>query len=174
MVGFCVAYLDVTNQEAYGKYSSQAPGVIEKFGGRIRVRGGRSEMLEGPAVPDRIILLEFDSRTRAESWYNSAEYREISKDRVGAANLWLTVVEAEQSEEAPENAGYIIVKANIRDREAIGQYVPAAHKTLVDFGGTMIANGPATSLEGEETYQHMVILRFATLDDRYTTKIECK
>lgn len=165
MAGYCVAFSDVRDADAYGRYSSKAPGVIKQFGGQIRIRGGRHEVLEGGGVPARVIMLEFDSPARADAWYHSAEYQEISKDRFDAADLLLALVEGEElGDTAGDAAGYVIVKATITNPEAMKEYGPAAAALLSQFGGQVVANGPITNLEGDEPHQQMFIIKFDSFD----------
>ena len=165
MPGYCVAYSDVHDAEAYGKYSSQAPAVIKQHGGRIRVRGGRHEVLEGPPVADRIIMLQFDSVEAGQAWYDSSEYQEISKIRYDAADLIATVVDGQDlGDDVPDAAGYMIVKAKVSNWDAMKEYGPLAGALLPQFGGKLISNGPFIALEGAEIYNLMVLLQFPSLD----------
>ncbi len=181
MVGYCVAYSDVRDAEAYGKYSANAPGVIKQYGGGILVRGGRNQLLEGPVAADRIIMLAFKSVEQTQSWYNSAEYQDISKDRYGAADLSLAVVEGDDiAADVPEKAGFVIVKAAVSDWGALKAYGAAATPTVKQFGGRMFANGTLVALEGEQPGEHMVMLYFPTFEtavEWYNSadyKIACK
>ena len=43
MAAYVIVQVEVTDPEKFGKYRSQVPGVIEKYGGRYLVRGGATE-----------------------------------------------------------------------------------------------------------------------------------
>lgn len=181
MVGYCVAYSDVRDADTYGKYSAQAPGVIKQYGGGIRVRGGRYKLLEGPSVADRIVMLEFESTEQIKTFYDSAEYQEILKIRLGAAQLSMAAVEGDAlGSDVPEKAGYIIVKAAVSNWDALKNYGAAATPTLKQFGGRMFANGSMVSLEGDHPGDHMVMLCFDSFDtavawyDSAEYKVACK
>ncbi|WP_424140880.1 DUF1330 domain-containing protein, partial [Roseomonas chloroacetimidivorans] len=45
--GYIIARVDVTDQEAYARYARAATPVITQYGGRVLVRGGAAEVLEG-------------------------------------------------------------------------------------------------------------------------------
>ncbi|HVY59914.1 MAG TPA: DUF1330 domain-containing protein [Xanthobacteraceae bacterium] len=93
MTAYMIAEMDVTDPAAYERYKQAASDVIARYGGRYVVRGGEAAALEGPA-PKRVVVVEFDSIEAAQRWYHSADYREASKLRDGAAVGRLFVVEA--------------------------------------------------------------------------------
>src|SRR5437870_10180847 len=59
MAGYVIAIVDVTNAEEYQAYSKQVPATIAKYGGRYRVRGGKTEVREGEWPATRTVILEF-------------------------------------------------------------------------------------------------------------------
>ena len=83
--GYLVAHLDVHDAEGFQKYREKVPAIVEQFGGTYVVRGGAMEMVEGDALPQRTIILEFPSLSQAKAWYNSPEYQEIIGLRLQAA-----------------------------------------------------------------------------------------
>lgn len=81
---FLVDTREVKDAEKLQEYGARVAPVIEKFGGRIVVRGGTFEVVEGTYHPVRLVLLEFPSMDRARKWYDSEEYRELKQMRLGA------------------------------------------------------------------------------------------
>jgi uncharacterized protein (DUF1330 family) len=77
----------VTDPEQYDKYKPLSGASIAAAGGRLIVRGGDYESLEGNPPPTRTVVIEFPTRQAAVDWYNSAAYIEARKVREGAANL---------------------------------------------------------------------------------------
>lgn len=75
--GYLVGHFDVTDFETYKSYTAQAPGIIEKYGGKYLVRGGDFEPIEDQMPGSRTIVLEFDSLAQARTFYNSEEYQNI-------------------------------------------------------------------------------------------------
>ena len=69
------------------------PAIAEKYGGKFVIRGGEKVVLEGPDVPERIVLLKFDSVEAVERMYNSEEYQAAIKVREGAAVASFVVME---------------------------------------------------------------------------------
>ncbi len=94
MTGYLVAFMDVTDPDAYEEYKKRAPAAVQKHGGKFLARGGRSVTLEGDPAPGRMVIIEFPSVERAVDFYNSAEYREAMTFRQGAANARMVVVES--------------------------------------------------------------------------------
>jgi uncharacterized protein (DUF1330 family) len=74
MAGYIIAEVQVTDPERYEEYRRQVEGTIAAYGGRYKVRGGKSEGLEGDAPKGRLVVLEFDSYDQARKWYDSQEY----------------------------------------------------------------------------------------------------
>ena len=58
--GYWMAMVDVTDPDNYPKYIAANKAAFDKYGAKFLVRGGRSEVLEGPAAT-RMVVIEFDS-----------------------------------------------------------------------------------------------------------------
>ncbi|HVT22553.1 MAG TPA: DUF1330 domain-containing protein [Mycobacteriales bacterium] len=74
---------EITDPDKYEQYKPLSGASIKAAGGRLIVRGGDTESLEGEAPPGRTVVIEFPTRQAAVDWYNSADYvaaREIRKD----------------------------------------------------------------------------------------------
>ena len=93
MKGYVVANVDVKDWAAYESYRSRTAEVIEQYGGRFLVRGGKVEVIEGDPGIARLIILEFPSVEAAHRFYDSPEYQAILPDRLNNADSTLVVVE---------------------------------------------------------------------------------
>ena len=94
MAAYVVARQDeITHPQGFARYREMVPAIIEQFGGRFLVRGGKAEALEGDWEPSRLIIIEFDSVERAKAWWSSEQYAEAKALRQRTANTTLTVVE---------------------------------------------------------------------------------
>jgi uncharacterized protein (DUF1330 family) len=83
VAGYIIAEVNVTDPERYEEYRRQVEGAIAAYGGRYKVRGGKSESLEGDPPRGRLVVLEFDSYEQARAWYDSEEYagpKQLRKD----------------------------------------------------------------------------------------------
>lgn len=78
---------------AYETYRPLAGASIAAHGGRFIVRGGEAERFEGDGPAGRNVVVEFPSLAAAKGWYNSPEYQEALKIRLGASTGSLVIVE---------------------------------------------------------------------------------
>ena len=92
MKGYVVANVHVENPSAYEAYRLRTAEVIAQYGGRILVRGGDVEVIEGDPGISRLVILEFPSVEAAHRFYNSPEYQAILPDRLNNARSTLLVV----------------------------------------------------------------------------------
>jgi uncharacterized protein (DUF1330 family) len=93
MPAYLIARVHVTDPERYKEYTTLAPAVIAKYGGRYLVRGGAVTTLEGAPERDRIVVLEFPSHERATAFYASLEYQHAKSKRAGAATGQFIVID---------------------------------------------------------------------------------
>ncbi|NCU50488.1 MAG: DUF1330 domain-containing protein [Candidatus Fonsibacter lacus] len=68
-------YKKIDNQESLNKYSEKAKKVIESFGGKAIVRGGRYITFEGGDFI-RTVIWEFENIDIATKCHNSNDYQE--------------------------------------------------------------------------------------------------
>ena len=67
---YVIARVDITDPETYAVYAAAATEALKRSSGRMLVRGGRYEALEGQAR-GRNVVVEFDSFDEARSYYFS-------------------------------------------------------------------------------------------------------
>ena len=72
--GYLMANLRVDDPEIFKEFSSVALPLIEKYGGKLLARGPDADRHEG-SVSGVVTLIEFESKTAAEKFYFSDEYR---------------------------------------------------------------------------------------------------
>tara|TARA_B100001741_G_C16211987_1_gene440756 strand:- start:87 stop:374 length:288 start_codon:yes stop_codon:yes gene_type:complete len=85
-------YSDLNNLESLKAYAEKATPAIKKFNGKILVRGGKTETIEGTPSP-RTVIIEFSSIQDALDCYHSAEYQEAKKIAKGNFNRHIQIVE---------------------------------------------------------------------------------
>ena len=90
--GYIIAHIDVTDPEAYARYAAAAIMAIADHGGKLLVRGGRSEALEGKAR-GRNVILEFENYDAARRHFYSEQYQAARALREGAADIEMLLVE---------------------------------------------------------------------------------
>ena len=90
--GYIIAHIDVADPDAYARYAAAAIKTIADHGGKVLVRGGRSEVLEGK-VRGRNVILEFESYDAARRHFYSEQYQAARALREGAAEMEMVLVE---------------------------------------------------------------------------------
>ncbi len=81
MSAYLLANVDVSDPEAYREYVQRNSAVVQQYGGRFVVRGGKVEVLEGEWTTHRVVLIEFPDGAALRAWYNSPEYQAIKPIR---------------------------------------------------------------------------------------------
>ena len=74
MTAYVICDIDVRDPELYREYAALVPATLEPHGGRMLVRGGNVEVLEGSWQPRRVVVIEFPSTEHAKGWYTSSDY----------------------------------------------------------------------------------------------------
>lgn len=90
--GYIHAEVEITDPEEYEKYRPLAAASVASFGGKYIVRRGDPKVLEGGKPARLTVVLEFESRERAEEWYASEQYKEAKAIRFRAANTDLVIL----------------------------------------------------------------------------------
>ena len=89
---YWIARVEVSDEDAYGKYRDANAAAFEKYGARFVVRGGDYEVMEGEGRA-RNVVVEFDSYQAALDCYNSPEYQRAIEFRRDAALCDLIIIE---------------------------------------------------------------------------------
>lgn len=82
MAAYLVADLMVHDRQGFAAYVKVAGPLIEKFGGRVIARSDAATALEG-LPPDHLVIIQFASMEAARRFYDSEEYREPLRQRLG-------------------------------------------------------------------------------------------
>ena len=93
MAAYVIVHNEILDATVFEEFRRQVGGTIEASGGRYLVRGGNTHVMEGEWVPERIIIVEFDSTERAKAWLNSPEYLAIREIRAKSAKASVVIVE---------------------------------------------------------------------------------
>jgi uncharacterized protein (DUF1330 family) len=81
---YAIAQLSIHDRVRYDRYVAAFMPVLMKYGGRLLAADERPEIVEGHWTGDKVILIAFPDRDTFRMWATSAEYRDISKDRLAA------------------------------------------------------------------------------------------
>lgn len=94
MVYFVVTVYTGTNSDnrEYASYIREVRPIVERFGGRYLTRTNHVISLCENWKPDRVIIIEWESREQLEACFGSAEYRSIASKRENAVDSRAIIV----------------------------------------------------------------------------------
>ncbi|GAU81320.1 DUF1330 domain-containing protein [Bosea sp. 2KB_26] len=90
--GYVIGRAMVSNATLWAVYAAKASEVIKQYGGTPIVRGGQMTVAEGEGRA-RNVVIEFKDFETAKAYANSPEYAAARKEREGAGEIDLVVVE---------------------------------------------------------------------------------
>lgn len=90
---FYVADFELTDPEGIRPYSANVASTFEPFGGRFIVRGGAVTPLEGDPPKGRLVVIVFESKEKAQAWYDSPAYVELRPQRQKSGRTRAFIVE---------------------------------------------------------------------------------
>jgi uncharacterized protein (DUF1330 family) len=90
---YMIIETEVKDKKMYAQYIEKVWAIIEKFGGRYLVRGGKVISLSESWNPERIIIIEFESVRKIKECFSSPEYQKIAHLRENSAITRAIVVE---------------------------------------------------------------------------------
>jgi uncharacterized protein (DUF1330 family) len=85
MPALTIFNITITDPVKYADYAKHTPRIIAEHGGKMLVRGGDPEVIEGSPQGQRVVVLEFVDRAAARAFYNSGAYQNIIGMRMGAS-----------------------------------------------------------------------------------------
>jgi uncharacterized protein (DUF1330 family) len=90
MPAYLMVQSTINDEEQYQKYREAVVPLIMKFGGKLVVRRGKVDVLEGNPDQRPMVVFEFPSMESIHAFWNSPEYVPAKKLRDDAAtlNVW--------------------------------------------------------------------------------------
>ncbi len=92
MPAYWIARAQISDPVEYKKYTDRVPGILKQYGGKVIVRGGKYQIMEGPEMFHRFIVIEFDSLEAGVKCFESPEYREAAAFRRNGAGVVENVI----------------------------------------------------------------------------------
>lgn len=92
MAAYWLARAQISDPAEYKKYTDRVPGILKQYGGRVIVRGGKYQIMEGPEMFHRFIVIEFDSLEAGVKCFESAQYRAAAAFRRNGAGVVENVI----------------------------------------------------------------------------------
>jgi uncharacterized protein (DUF1330 family) len=83
--GYFFVEIEITDRAAYEAYRMSVPDIIAAHGGRILVRGGDPQPLDGVIPHRRRVIVEFDSPEAVKAFYDSDAYQAVRPIRLKAS-----------------------------------------------------------------------------------------
>ena len=90
--GYVVANIRVKDQEKFQQFSGMAGPVIKKYGGTVLARGPGADRLEGD-VSGVVMMIEFESKEAANTFYHSEEYQAAKAVREACSETDFMIIE---------------------------------------------------------------------------------
>jgi len=88
-----VDQLEVTDPDTMKEYAKGVAATVAAHGGRMLVRGGAFEVVEGDWTPRRVIVLEFPDMDALKAWYDGPDYAGLKKMRLASSRSNAVMVE---------------------------------------------------------------------------------
>ena len=90
--GYLVANIRVKDHDKFQKFAGMAGPAIKKYGGKVLARGPVAERLEGD-ITGIVMIIEFESKAVATSFYHSVEYQAAKAIREECSDTDLMIAE---------------------------------------------------------------------------------
>jgi len=92
MPAYWISRCVINDPVSYKKYTDQVPGIIAKYGAKVLARGGKYQIMEGPEVFKRFVVLEFPTFESAVNCFQSEEYTAAASNRRNGAGIVENVI----------------------------------------------------------------------------------
>ena len=93
MKGYLILDFSINDFSSFKEYIDKIPEFIKKHGGRYIVQGSEPELMEGDWHPERVVVLEFPSTTKAKEFLGDPEAQSLFAVRHKATTSKLILAE---------------------------------------------------------------------------------
>jgi len=90
--GYVVANIRVNDQEKFKEFAGMAGPAIKKYGGNVLAKGPGADRLEGD-VKGIVMMIEFESKEAATTFYHSEEYQAAKAVREQCSDTDFMIIE---------------------------------------------------------------------------------
>jgi uncharacterized protein (DUF1330 family) len=90
--GYLVANIRVADKEKFAEFVGMAGPAIKKYGGKVLAKGPSADRLEG-AIAGIVMMIEFESKEAANTFYHSEEYQAAKAIRETCSDTDLMIIE---------------------------------------------------------------------------------
>jgi uncharacterized protein (DUF1330 family) len=93
MKAYLVLDLTVRDFGGFKKYIAEIPAFIAKHSGKCIVQGVEPTIIEGDWKPDRLVIIEFPEREKAETFLSDPETQDLFRIRHATTTSKLVLVD---------------------------------------------------------------------------------
>jgi uncharacterized protein (DUF1330 family) len=93
MKAYLVLDFSLNDFAGFKEYITRIPAFIDKHSGQYIVRGARPTPIEGDWEPQRIVIIEFPKRTKAEAFLSDPDIQDLFKIRHDTTTSKLLLVD---------------------------------------------------------------------------------
>lgn len=86
MSHYFLAQIRIKNPKEYQKYLDKSGEIFAKYRGTYVAVDNHPQILEGNWDYSRSVIIKFDTEEDFKAWYESADYQQILKHRLNAAD----------------------------------------------------------------------------------------
>ena len=90
--GYLIANIRVADKEKFAEFQGMAAPAIKKYNGKVLAKGPGADRLEG-GVSGVVMMVEFESKEAANTFYHSPEYQAAKAVREGCSETDLMIIE---------------------------------------------------------------------------------
>lgn len=95
--------MSIHDPKTYRKYTDKTPTTVRKYGGKFQTWGEEVTTLEGESYKDRMVILEFPTKTHVQDWLNDPDYQAAAIFRKASSTMArLLVQEGGENTENPD------------------------------------------------------------------------
>ncbi|MCD8044869.1 MAG: DUF1330 domain-containing protein [Tannerellaceae bacterium] len=84
---------DKNERDTYDEYIAKVKPIVESYGGTYMVRSENITLFAGNKVPDRIIIIQFETREQLDRCFASEEYTKVKDLRESTVRTSAFIVE---------------------------------------------------------------------------------
>ena len=90
---YMIIEITIKDSELYSHYVGSVSAVVENHGGPYLVRGGEVTPLSGNWIPERMIVIQFETMEQLRRCFGSTEYLQLAPLREQSTDSRAIVVE---------------------------------------------------------------------------------
>lgn len=90
---YVMGQIKVKNEAKWDEYKSLVGDTLTPYNGKVLLRGEQTLAFAGETSHPQIVVIEFETKQKAQEWYNSKSYQKIAKIREEGADVILQVYE---------------------------------------------------------------------------------